>query len=105
MTLVLVLPVVAIAAFFVVVCALDFKSEKGTTWQRVLAAGRGSATIVWMRLGVIFSALTSALVSAAGYFNLPEVQTALQKYMTPEAWLAVLAVFAVIGEIARRRSL
>jgi len=104
-SLALIAPLAAIAAYFIYDMVKEYRAGTGTVVARLIAAGKGSATIVWMRLGVIATALVNALVQGADYFNLPEVQSIATKYVTPTTMLIAAAVFAIGGILARKRTL
>ena len=59
--------------------------EKGTFWQRTLAAGKDSATIVVAKLGILVGMLVTALDKLATAAGDPSLIGQVQPYLTPTA--------------------
>lgn len=89
--------------FYVYEFAIGYKEAKGTTWQRVLAGAKGSATILWARFVQAVTASVTLLVSLADLLNAPQVGQAIQQYAKPQYVAAIFVGIAIITEIARRR--
>jgi len=98
-------PLLLLAVYWLYEFVADFKKETGSAWQRFLAAGKGSSTAAWAKLGLIASGMADAVATGADYFNLPEVQTLVQQYMTPKVLLGIAAVFAIGAFFFRQRTL
>lgn len=74
-------------------------------WERLLMTARGSATKLWMRLVGLVSSLAAVLVTYAPFLDSDAVQNAITTYMKPQYVAGVLLVTAMIGEMARNRTL
>lgn len=83
----------------------EFATVKGSVWQRLLAAGKGSATIIWQRFLMLIGAGTAALAELADLLNAPGVADTIKSYMQPQYVAAFIIVAALIGELARWRTL
>lgn len=84
---------------------VNYKGAVGSAWDRALAAGRGSATILWARFTAAVAACAGAAAGLAEFLGSPGVASAIQTYMQP-SYVAVLMIsIAVISEWARRRTL
>lgn len=81
----------------------EYSQSQATGWRRWLAAAEGSATILWSKAVMIFGALTGLLVQVSDYFNEPAISAAIQKYMTPQVWSAVVVMITVVTIWARKR--
>lgn len=94
-----------VAGFFIWEFVSDYSAAAGSAWERLLAAGKGSATIVWSRFSAIVAALAGTLSGLADWLNAPGVGEAIQSYLKPE-WVALYVLgVALIAELARRRTL
>jgi hypothetical protein len=96
---------VAALAYIIIDAVISYRAAVGTVWQRLLAAGKESATILWARFTVVVGVVVNGLVWMADVLHAPEVANAIQTYGGPKAAAAVLIVVAVITEMARRRTL
>lgn len=96
---------VGIAAYFLYVAVTDYKAAIGTTWQRLLAAGKDSATVLWARFTVVVTGMVTGLVWAADLVNAPSVATAITTYMKPSVVAGIMITVALITELARKRTL
>jgi hypothetical protein len=83
----------------------DFHSAVGTVWQRLLAAGKHSATILWARFCAAVASAADAVVWVCEIINAPSVATAVQTYLKPPVVATIMVAIAIITEIARRRTL
>jgi hypothetical protein len=95
----------AIALYFIVDAVIAYHRAVGSVWQRTLAAGKQSATIVWARLVVIITAGISGLAWLADFVNQPGVSAAITTYLKPNVVAGIMVAVAVITELARRRTL
>src|SRR5712692_4313398 len=77
----------------------------GTLWQKLLAVGRHSATILWARFTVAVAALADGAVWVADFLGSPQVAGAMQAHLDPRTVAAVMVAVAVVSELARRRTL
>lgn len=78
-------------------------TEKG--FDRILAAAKGSATILWARFSAIVGAVAGLLIGVADYMQMPEVKEWITKWFTAEHTALVIVLIAIITEWARRRTL
>jgi hypothetical protein len=97
--------VLAIFAYVVFDFAREYIRASGSTWDRLIAAGKGSATIVWQRFVMLISAVAGGLASLADWLNAPGLADAIKDAMTPEYVAFFMIAVAIITEIARRRTL
>lgn len=98
------IPIGLLVAYFVYDFVTSYARATGSTWQRILAAGDNSLTIVWQRLIVICSGLAGGAVTLADYLNAPGVGDAVKSALQPQYVLIFTIALAVISEFARRRN-
>lgn len=97
--------------FWVVLLALvvdavhGYVHSTGTVWDRLLAVGKDSATILVARAGAIGGLGLNAIVQVADLLGAPSVSTALTTYVNTKAVGYTLAAAALVVEISRRRTL
>ena len=82
-----------------------FAAASGPLWDRLLAAGRGSATKLWAKFVAVVGAAVGVLASSADFFGSPAVADAIRAYVTPEYVAAAFLVVSLITELARNRTL
>jgi hypothetical protein len=97
--------VAAIFIYFVIDAVRSYMGTTGTTWERLLAVGKQSATILWARFTVVVTAGTGGLAWVADVLNAPQVSSAITTYMSPRVVAVLMIGAALIAEIARRRTL
>ena len=100
--LLLIAGVVAYGVWHVVV---RYRAAEGSTWERALATAKGSASILWQYIVGLGGLAITWATSAADLFNMPEAQEILKTYLRPDVVGVVLVAIAVIGVIARLRTL
>ena len=83
----------------------DFTGEQGSVWAKLLAAGKGSATILWSRFLALFGGAMALVSEGSTWVGAPGVADSIQQYVKPEYIPVFLLVIAIINEIARRRTL
>ncbi len=87
----------------------DFVHQPGSTWTRLLAAGKDSATILWARFCLILTTGTGALAELASYLGAPGVgdaiKSAFSSQYAPVITLGIAILIPVVSEWARRRTL
>ena|SRR5690349_18417867 len=85
----------------------SFRAATGTTWQRLLAASKDSATILWSYIVGAVGTLITWSSTAADALNLPEVNSFLTTYVAPypKALGAIVAGIALVTIVARLRTL
>lgn len=97
--------VAAIPLYLVGLGIWSFAKAEGTTWQRLVAAFRGSASIAWARLNTISISLLGLIGDASGWLGAPGVQDTVAPWLSPKALLCYALAVAIGGEFARRRTL
>jgi hypothetical protein len=95
----------AFLVYFIFDAVRGYHSAAGSIWQRMLAAGKSSATIVWARFTVMVAAFVNCLVWLADVVNAPTVATAITTYLKPSVVAGIMVTVALITELARRRTL
>jgi len=102
---ILITVIISIALAYII---YDFVSEyakaSGSTWERLISAGKGSATILWARFTFVIGALIDLLIQAADYLNIPGVSDAVKSYLSPQTVSLFVIFVAVVSEWARRRT-
>lgn len=101
----IVIAAIAIIAYFGFTFYKALRDASGSTWQRVIAAAQGSATILWARFVALVGLATGGLASAADYLGDPSIGSAIQTYGKPQYVAAALVLIAVITTWARKRTL
>jgi hypothetical protein len=82
-----------------------YRAETGTTWDKLLAVGKGSATILIQRGAYVLAALAEFLPSLIETAGAPGVASALQTVVPGGAGPYYMLAIAVFTELARRRTL
>lgn len=120
-TLVIVLAALALVTVWTVLgwlrgCDATFAAKmygKPVLWSRLVATFRGSSTVLVMRLGAVIAAgieiVSETTSTAVDVATAPAVQDAInagiqKSGLAQYGWVALI-VFAVLGEMARLRSL
>ena len=86
--------------------ALAYRKATGSTWERLLCAGRESATILWGKFCLLLSGLVASLDSLADLLNVPELKTWIETALgNPKAVAAIMLVLSAVSIYARRRTL
>lgn len=82
-----------------------YRKNEGSTWEKLLAAGKNSASILSARVMMIGGLLQQSIVEIADVIASPTVKAFVDQYMSAKAvgWTMIGAAF--IAEIARRRTL
>jgi hypothetical protein len=83
----------------------DYARATGTPWQRMVAAGQESVTILWSKVLMLLGALSGLIVKAADYLGDTGLSTQLQALLKPEYVGAFVVLVAVITIYARKRTL
>lgn len=96
----------ALFMWLVVTIVMQYVKAEGSTWDKILASGKGSATLVWSKLVATVSAALLFLADAAQVFDLPQVKEFLTSMQVNTQTIAAIGlVFAVITFIARKRTM
>lgn len=82
-----------------------YYTATGTVWERLLAVGKSSATIMVARLGAIGGFVLNALVEIADLIGSPAISSALTTYVDAKAVGYTLVAAAIVVEWSRRRTL
>lgn len=82
-----------------------YNAATGSTWQRLVAAFRGSASVVWARLNTLSVVATSAFVEISSWLGISGVDNLASQFLTPKLMLGYTLVVLVGAEVARRRTL
>ena len=86
--------------------AAQYRKSSGSRWERLLAAGRESATILWGKFCILLSALIASLDSLADFLNMPELKTYIEAALgNPKTVAAIMLVLSAVSIYARRRTL
>jgi hypothetical protein len=102
---VLTFAVFVIPVYMLVSVIRGYITATGTTWERLVAAFRGSASIFWARLNALSLAAIGVVGELSSLAGAPGVKEAIQPYLAPE-YMTAYMLFVLIGaEIARRRTL
>lgn len=97
--------IAALVIYFAYDLVTSFYASSGTLWQRLLATGKQSATILWSRFVVLVTGLSGGLVLLADYLNAPGVADAIKAVIQPQYVMILLIAIPLINEFARRRTL
>jgi hypothetical protein len=100
--LILILAAIGFAVYRVV---KRYRAAEGTTWERVLATAKGSATVLWSYIVMAGGTLMGWSVNVADAFNLPDVRTWIQGHLTAEMFGIALVTVALVSFWARLRTL
>lgn len=84
---------------------LRYRDAVGSPWQRLLSAGRDSATILWQRFVIVVTGLAGTLGEAADWLNEPALKDAITAALKPEYVAAFTIAVALITIAARKRTL
>ncbi len=96
----------AVAALLVFDVYRRYLKASGTTWQRLLSAGRDSATILWSKFVIVLAGLVGNLDSVADFLGQPEAKQYIQDALgNPKAVAAVMLAIAFVSMMARNRTL
>lgn len=74
-------------------------------WEKIKAWFKHSVTIVWARLVGLGGLLIAALGTIADLFELPGIKESIQALLDPRHVPYYIIAFALVTELARRRTL
>jgi hypothetical protein len=84
----------------------QYRKATGSTWERLLSAGKESATILWGKFCILLSGLIASLDSLADLLNMPELKTYIEMALgNPKAVAGVMLALSVVTIYARKRTL
>lgn len=96
------LAVAGLLAYIVYDFVAEYRAAAGTTWQRIVAAGKKTETILWARFVALVGCLTDLLVQAADWLNAPGLTDAIREAMQPQYVAGFIIAVALVTEFARR---
>lgn len=97
--------VLAVPAYMAFMVVHGYAMATGTTWERLVAAFKGSASVFWARLNGLSVGAVGLLGYATDLAGLPGVKETIAPFLAPE-YMTAYVLFVLIGaEIARRRTL
>ena len=105
LNLILTTIVLAVPAYMAFCVIHGYATATGTTWERLVTAFRGSASIFWARLNALSVAAIGATGELATLVGAPGVKEAIEPYLGPQYMTAYLLFVLIGAEIARRRTL
>jgi len=84
-----------------------YTAQPGNTplFERISHAFSDSATVFVMRVSQFVSSALGFVASYAVLFDSPAVQSVINSYLGPRGMTFLMALSAIAGEIARRRTL
>jgi hypothetical protein len=94
-----------VALYFATVMLVDYTREQGTIWERLLAAGRYSVTVLWNRFVILVGTGTAAVASITADAGYPELADHLKELFTPKVVLGIMVGMSVVSILARNRTL
>lgn len=103
--LIFALALLGFVLWFGLVFFMDYRAATGTTWQRLLAAARQSATVLWSKFVMLVSLLIAGLDQIADWLGQPELADKIQAVLNPKLVPFYLIGIAVITIWARKRTL
>lgn len=103
--LLLTLLMLAFPVYAVTSMVLSYRAAEGTTWERLLAAFRNSASLFWVRLNAIGLGIGTLIGDVGSWLDAPGVKDVVAPYLKPQYMVAYMLVVLVGAEIARRRTL
>lgn len=77
----------------------------GTLWDKLMAAGDGSMTVLHGRVSVLVAASIGLVSSAAEIVGMTDVRAWLQSWLSPETFSGVVGLVGVLTVLARLRTL
>jgi hypothetical protein len=98
--------ILAVAAYFAYTVYDGYRDATGTTWQRLLAGARSSATILWAKFCLILAGLVGNLDTLADALGQPEMKQYIADALgNPKAVAIVMLVISTVSFLARLRRL
>lgn len=105
LNLILTAIMLAVPAYMAFCVIRGYATATGTTWERLVTAFRGSASIFWARINALSIAAIGGAGEISSLVGAPGVKEAIRPYLGPE-YMTAYVLFVLIGsEIARRRTL
>jgi len=104
-TTVILLATAALAAFIGYRFVQRYRAAEGSTWDKLLIAAKGSATVLWSYVVMAGGYGFTWSINAADAFNLPDVRMWIQAHLSPELFGVALVTVALVSFLARLRTL
>jgi hypothetical protein len=105
LNLLLTIIVLAVPAYMLFAVVRGYMSASGSTFERLVAAFRGSASIFWARINALSVTAIGAAGELATFAGAPGVKEAIEPWLAPQYMLGYLLFVLIGAEIARRRTL
>ncbi len=97
---------IAIIAYIGVTTYLQYRKEVGTTWQRLLATAKDSATILWSKFCILVAAIAGEMDTIATALGAPQVGDFINTWFgNPKVISGIMLAIALITIKARTRTL
>jgi hypothetical protein len=100
-----VIALIALVAYSAIDLAIRYRVTVGSPWERLIVAGRDSATILWQRFVIIVAGLAGSLGELADWLNEPALKEAIQASLKPEYVAVFTVAVALVTIVARKRTL
>lgn len=94
----------ALAVYLLVDGVYLYRQAIGSVWQKLIAAGQGSLTILWQRIIMVSTGFVTSLVWIADAINEPMLSQAINAYLKPNVVAAIMIGAAAITVWARKRT-
>ena len=104
-TTIVLVAALAVSIFVVYRVVVNYRTAEGSVWERLIAAAKNSATVLWQYVVIAGGTLLGWSVQLADALNMPEVRSAIQDNLRPEYVGVALVGIAIITVIARLRTL
>ena len=83
----------------------EYREAQGSTWDRLLEAGRDSATILVQKIAILISGIGSVTALLGEWLDIPGLKEAVQSALKPEYVVAFVVVTALVSWFARKRTM
>ncbi len=82
-----------------------YKSATGSPWDRIIASASQSATMLWNYIVAAGGLAVVWATEASQFFDMPQVTDFINKHLSPEGVGTAMTIIAIVGIIARLRTL
>lgn len=105
LNIVLTVVVVAVPLWMLAATVYGYLAAPGTKWERLVAALKGSASLLWTRLNALSIGAVGLVTEVSSFAGAPGIKEAIEPWLAPQ-YMTAYVVFVLLGaEIARRRTL
>ena len=105
-SLVIAFSLVGLTVWFGVDIYRGYAKGTGTTWERLLNAGKDSATMLWGKFTIVLAGIVGNLDKVADFLGQPEVKTYIETALgNPKAVALAMVGIAAVTMWARLRTL